>query len=269
MRNPSFRGNVVIITGASSGIGRELAYLMASEGARLALAARNERELETVAERCRQRGAQALAVPTDVAEPEQCRRLIEDTVGQFGRIDTLVNNAGISMWARFEEFKDLAPLERIMRVNFLGSLYCTHYALPHLKKTRGRIVGVASLTGKVGVPTRSVYCASKHAMAGFYDSLRIEEAPQGVSVTMVYPGFVESAVRHRAVGADGNPMGRNPLKAEKMMSAETCARVILKAAAQRKREVVMTFRGKVSQWLKLFSPRLVDYFARKAIEKGS
>lgn len=268
MNKSQFFKNVIIITGASAGIGRELAFLLAEQGAWLSLAGRNAEKLEKVAFQCRQRGFKAIVVPTDVAEQSQCENLIERTVAEYNRIDTLINNAGITMWARFEDIEDLTFIEQIMRVNYFGSVYCTYYALPHLKETQGRIVGVCSLTGKTGVPTRSGYAASKHAMAGFFDTLRIELAGSGVSVTMIYPGFVATEVRHRAFGPNGNPLGKSPVRENKIMTAETCARMIAQAAAQRKRELVMTLRGRLGLWLKLIAPGLVDRLARKAIEEG-
>lgn len=268
MDNAIFRENVVVITGASSGIGRELAFQLADQGAWLSLAARNADRLEAAAAQCRERGGKALVVPTDVSQQGQCRNLIERTVAEYDRIDTLINNAGITMWARFEEIQDLSLLERIMQVNYLGSLYCTFYALPYLKQTRGRIVGVSSLTGKTGVPTRSGYAASKHAMAGFFDSLRIELADDGVSVTMIYPGFVATEARKRALGPDGKPLGESPVRESEIMTVETCARLIVEAMARRKRELVMTTRGKLGQWMKLIAPGLVDDIARKAIKEG-
>ena len=268
MAEPHLRDNVVIVTGASSGIGRALALRLADQGACLALAARNVEQVEQVADQCRQRKGKALVVPTDVAQQEQCQNLIERTVTEHGRIDTLINNAGISMWVRFEELQTLAPLEQIMRVNYFGSVYCTHYALPHLKKTRGRIVTISSLAGKTGVPTRSGYAASKHAVVGFFDTLRIELAPYGVSVTLIYPGFVSTEMRKRAFGADGTPLGQSPVQETKVMTAEACAQLIIPAIARRKRELVMTFRGKAGQWLKLLKPLLVDRIASRAIEQG-
>ncbi|HID37956.1 MAG TPA: SDR family oxidoreductase [Calditrichaeota bacterium] len=268
MGNNSLAQNVVIITGASAGIGKELALQLAKQGAWLSLGARNAGRLEEVAKECRQLGAKALVVPTDVAEKEQCLLLIEKTVQEYGRIDTLVNNAGITMWALFEDVKDLALLERIMQVNFFGSVYCTYYALPHLKKSRGRIVGVASLTGKTGVPTRTVYSASKHAMAGFFDSLRIELAGSGVSVTLIFPGFVSTDIRERAINGEGKPLEESPLPENEMMPVERCVNIIVRAMQERKREVVMTARGKIGIWLKLIAPGLVDNIASKAIEKG-
>jgi short-subunit dehydrogenase len=268
MTDTHLRENVVILTGASSGIGRAVALQLAGQGAWLSLAARDEGRLAEVAAECRQRGTRAIGVKTDVAVDGDCRNLIERTVGEYGRIDTLINNAGISMWTPFDQVQDLSILDNIMRVNYLGAVYCTHYALPHLKQTRGRIVAVSSLAGKNGVPTRSGYAASKHAMVGFFDSLRIELMETGVSVTVIYPGFVTSEIRERAYGADGRPLGKSPVREAEVMSAEECALIMVRAIARRKREEVMTLRGKLGLWLKLIAPGLVDKVARKAIEEG-
>jgi short-subunit dehydrogenase len=268
MKDAVFHENVVIVTGASSGIGRELAYQLAEQGAWLSLAARDAQRLEAVAQECRARGGKAIAVPTDVSSQEACRMLVDRTLLEFGRVDTLVNNAGLSMWARFEEMQSLQPLEIIMQTNYFGSLYCTYYALPYLKQTQGRIVVVSSLTGKAGVPTRSGYAASKHALVGFFDSLRIELVQSGVSVTIAYPDFVTTEIRQRAFGPGGEPLGESPVQEEKVMRVDECARLILKAAARRRREEVMGLRGKVGQWIKLIAPGLVDRIALQAIERG-
>src|SRR5262245_8744466 len=212
MKDSILRENVTIVTGASSGIGRALAIQLAEQGAWLVLAARDVDQLNAAAEECRRYISRVIVVPTDVAEQSQCQNLIAQTIGEFGRLDTLINNAGISMWTKFEDLKDLTVLEHIMRVNYLGSAYLTSFALPYLKQTRGRIVAVSSLAGKNGVPTRSGYAASKHAMTGFFDSLRIELAETGVSVTVIYPGFVTSAIRTRATGADGQPLRKSPIR---------------------------------------------------------
>jgi short-subunit dehydrogenase len=172
------------------------------------------------------------------------------------------------MWARFEDIDDMSILERIMQVNYMGSVYCTRHALPHLRETRGRIVGVASLTALVGVPTRSGYAASKHAMRGFFDSLRIELDGSGVTVTMIYPGFVATGIRENATGPDGKPILVSPVKEREVMSAADCARRIVKAMERREREVVMTARGKIGVWLKLVAPSLIDRIAKRAIERG-
>ncbi|MEO8225671.1 MAG: SDR family oxidoreductase [Gammaproteobacteria bacterium] len=262
------RDNVVIITGASKGIGAELARQLAAEGACLALAARDTGELEAVAASCRQLGAAVEVIPTDVALQGDCQRLIERTIARFGRIDTLVNNAGATMWARVDEIRDLEMLARIMQVNYMGAVYCTAHALPHLKASRGRLVGVASLTGLTGVPTRSGYAASKHAMRGFFDSLRIELTDTGVTVTMVYPGFVATGIRENATGPDGKPVRIDPLDPARVMSVEECARQVLVATRRRSRDLVMTARGKAAMWLKLLAPGLVDRIARRAIERS-
>lgn len=268
MDHDAYRQKVVILTGASHGIGREMALQLAARGSRLALAARGTAALEELAAECRRRGGEAIAVQTDVAEEAQCAALAARTVEAYGQVDMLINNAGISMWARFEEVTDLSVFERLMRVNYLGSVYCTRHALPHLKTARGRLVAVSSLTGKTGVPTRSGYAASKHAMNGFFDTLRIELAGSGVSVTVACPDFVATGIREHAFGPDGQPLGKSPVQESKVMAADECARQILEGAWARKRELIMSPRGRLGQWLKLLAPELVDRIARKAIDRG-
>jgi len=268
MAGSIFKDKVVVITGASSGIGRELAYQLAEQGAWLSLAARNEERLSAVAGECQVRGGRAIAIVTDVGEQAQCSELIQRTVDQYDRIDMLVNNAGITMWANFEDVRDIGFYEQIMRVNYLGSVYCTYYALPFLKKTKGQIIGISSLAGRNGIPKRSGYAASKHAMVGFFDTLRIEVAQYGISVTMIYPDFVATETRKRALGADGKPIGKSPVREDEVMPAEKCAQLIIQAAAARKRELIMTWRGKVGLWVKLIAPGVVDRVAKKAIIEG-
>ncbi len=263
-----FNENVVIIIGASRGIGHELAVRLAGQGAWLALGARDLKKLEEVAEVCRQMGGKAIAIETDVAEQADCQNLIECTVQEYGRIDTLVNNAGISMWALFDELEDISVFEKIMQVNYHGSVYCTYYALPYLKKTRGRLVAVSSLTGKTGVPTRSGYAASKHAMVGFFDSLRVELMGTGVTVTISYPDFVATDIRKLALGMDGEPIMVSPVQEDKIMTVETSVDYLLKAMEKRKREDIQTPRGRVGQWIKLIAPSLIDKIAQRAITKG-
>jgi short-subunit dehydrogenase len=224
--------------------------------------------LATVAGECQARGGTAIAIVTDVSEQAQCSELIQRTMDQYDRIDMLVNNAGITMWANFEDVSDISFFEQMMRVNYLGSVYCTYYALPFLKKTRGQIVGISSLAGRNGIPKRSGYAASKHAMVGFFDTLRIEIAEYGVSVTMIYPDFVATETRKRAFGADGKPIGKSSVREDEVMSAERCAKLIIRAAAARKRELIMTWRGKMGLWVKLIAPGVVDRVAKKEIIEG-
>ncbi|WP_164016822.1 SDR family oxidoreductase [Pyxidicoccus trucidator] len=263
----AMQGKSVVVTGASMGIGEELSVALAARGANLVLAARSEDALQRVKQRCEAAGGKAVAVATDVGDPEACRRMVERAVEAFGGIDVLVNNAGISMDARFEDITDLGLFERLMRINYLGAVYCTHHALPHLKARRGLLVAVSSLTGKTGVPTRSGYAASKHAMNGFFDSLRVELMGTGVDVTVVCPGFVATNVRANALGKDGKPLQVSAHdESEGNMDVGTCVSIILRAMDQRQREVVMTTKGKVGQYLKLFTPGLLDRIVFNTIQ---
>jgi len=268
MTDSVFKDNVVVITGASAGIGLEISKMLARQGACLVLAARNPQLIGEAVEACRSLGAKAIGVPTDVADREQCRALIERAVSEFGRVDTLVNNAGISMHARFDELHDIEAVERITAINYFGAVYCTWYALPHLKKTRGRLVAVSSLTGKNGVPTRTLYAGTKHAMAGFFDSLRIELRDQGVSVTVIYPGFVATDIAERALGPDGKPLGVRPVNKNAIMTVEECARQTIDAMSHRKREVVMTGRARIGMIVKAIWPDIVDRIAERGIRRG-
>jgi len=263
-----FEGKTIIITGASAGIGKELAFRLSKSKTNLVLVARNEPKLQKAAEECVENGAKVLTIKADVSDRSSCKKVVQQTAESFGGIDILVNNAGISMWSEFEKVTDLDAMERIMKVNFFGSMYMTHFALPYLIRSKGQIVGVSSLTGKTGVPTRTVYAASKHAMAGFFDSLRIELKEKGVAVTMIYPGFVATEVRERAVDGSGRLLGKSPVKEQEVMSVETCVDQMLPVIAKRKRELVMTTRARVGMWLKMIAPELTDRIALKAIQKG-
>ncbi|HEX5356443.1 MAG TPA: SDR family oxidoreductase [Aquabacterium sp.] len=261
---------VVIITGASEGIGAELARQLAQESGSkvsLVLAARSKDKLEHVAQQCRTHGSKVLVRPTDVGKEADCRALIAESIAQYGRIDTLVNNAGMSAHALLSEVSDMAWYEQLMRINLWGSAWCTHAALPYLKVTRGRIVAVSSLAGLVGVPGRTAYSATKFAMTGFFEALRVELAPQGVSVTIAYPGVVATDIRYRGFNAHGQTAGKSGLDESGAMSVEACARLIRVGMARRQRDVVMTFQGKMGRWMKLLAPRLVDKLALAALKR--
>ncbi|MBL8520327.1 MAG: SDR family oxidoreductase [Betaproteobacteria bacterium] len=259
------RNNVFLVTGASTGIGEALALRLAERGASLVLTARRLAELQRVEAAIVAKGGQALAVACDVTRREDNVQAVQQAVARFGSLDGLVLNAGATMWARFEDIADPALLERLMQVNYMGAVYGVHAALPHLKKSRGRIVGIASLTALTGVPTRSGYAASKHAMRGFFDSLRIELADSGVTVTMVYPGFVATGIRENATAADGAAARVDPVDPKKVMSLEACVSLIVPAIEERRREVVMTGKAKLAQWIKLIAPGLVDRMAAQAV----
>jgi short-subunit dehydrogenase len=262
-----FGGLVVVVTGASQGIGKAICLELARQRPKLVLAARDEAALERVAAACSAAGAETLVVPTDVTFEAACRRLVERAALRFGGIDMLVANAGMSMWSRLGEVEDLGLYERLFRLNVLGCVYPTYYALPHLKRSKGRIVGVSSVAGLNGVPTRTGYSATKHALFGFFDSLRIELKDDGVSVTVAAPDFVVSEIHRRAAGPDGKPLGESPMQEGKIMSAEECARRIVRAAARRDRLWIGSFRGRVGRFVKLVAPGLVDAIAARAIRE--
>jgi len=261
MKSDEFRGQVAIVTGASSGIGQALALQLAGQGAKVVLAARRAELLEEIATACRQAGGEALAVPTDVADEAQCKTLVERAVATFGRVDLLVNNAGLAVIARLEDYSDLDLFKHTMDVNFYGAVYCTYYALPHLIRSRGRIVAVSSLGGKAPAPYNSPYIASKFAMQGFFDSVRIEMRKYGVSVTIICPYWVVTGFHEAQLDKDGVPRGPRgrDIYTEKMMTAERCAEITLRAAYRRKRELIMG-PGRLIAWLKLLAPGLIDRF---------
>ena len=263
---------VTLVTGGSDGIGAEIARQLAARDrseAALVLAGRSQAKLDAVAEQCRAHGAQVLCVAMDVAVQAQCRSLVDQAVAGYGRIDTLVNNAGISAHALFEDVaaQDLHWYEDVMRVNLWGAVWCTHAALPYLKASGGRIVAVSSLSGLLGVPGRTAYAASKFAMTGFFEALRAELKASGVSVTIAYPGVVTTQLRHRGYDAQGRPAGASGLKEDDAMSVQECARLIVAALERRQRDVVMTARGKIGRFLKLVAPGLVDSMALNALKE--
>jgi short-subunit dehydrogenase len=260
----NFTGQSVLITGASEGIGRALALELASRGARLALNARSAARLEETARDCAACGAEVLAIPGDVAQRRDCQHLIDATLARFGKLDTLVNNAGITMWSRFDALEDFSVFERLLAVNYLGAVYLTAAALPHLKRSRGLIVAVASIAGITGVPERTGYAASKHAMVGFFESLRIELRGSGVGVSIIAPDFVVSQIHRRALGPDGKPLGQTPMQEQRIMTADECARLMLRAMRRRQRLAILSARGRLGRWVRLIAPGLVDRIAQRA-----
>ncbi len=263
----SFAGQTILVTGASDGIGAELARQVAAPGVSLALAARNMERLQAVASQCKEKGAEALPVRCDVSVEAECRNFIERAAERFGRIDVLVNNAGVSGHAFLEEVKDFSWYETMMRINYFGSLWCTRHALPHLKSRRGLLVAVCSLAGKHGIPGRTAYSPSKFAQAGFFEALRIELRGTGVDVTVVFPGVVATGIRLHGYGPDGQAAGASGLDERGAMSVEECARRIADAMATRRRELIMTAQGRLGLWMKLIAPALVDRIALAALKK--
>lgn len=263
----NFTGKVVLISGASEGIGRALALELASERPLLILNARNAARLEETSSECRARGAEVLTVPGDVSRREDCIQLVSRALERFGRLDALVNNAGITMWSRFDAVTDFGTFERLLAVNYLGAVYLTAAALPHLARARGLIVAVASVAGLTGVPERTGYAASKHALVGFFESLRIELRGSGVDVTIVAPDFVLSEIHRRAAGPDGRPLGVSPMQEPHLMTAQQCAALIAAAMRRRQRLLITTARGRLARWARLIAPALVDSLAARAIRE--
>ena len=254
-----YKDKVIIVTGASSGIGLASARKFASMGAKLVLASRNIYKLEEIAKELSAVSHQqsVLCVKTDVTKEEDCKNLIERTVEHFGKIDVLINNAGISMRAVFNEL-DLDVIKRLMDTNFWGTVYCTKYALPYLLESKGSVVGVISTAGYVGLPARTGYSASKFAVRGFLETLRIEHLYDGLHVMIFAPGFTTSNIRNVALTADGSPQGETPRKEERMMSAERVARIMARGIYRRKTHMVLTPLGKATLFANRRLPRVAD-----------
>jgi short-subunit dehydrogenase len=256
---------VVIITGASSGIGKALAERYAAEGWSLVLAARRvERLLEL---KSKLGETDILTVKTDVTSETDCKNLVDQAIEKFGQIDVLINNAGISMRALLNN-TDLDVIRKVMDVNFWGTVYCTKFALPHLLKTKGSLVGVISVGGYIGLPGRTGYSASKFAVRGFLETIRVENLKTGLHVLVVAPGFTSSEIRKVALNGNGQQQGETPRNENNMMSAEECAAHIFKAVQKRKRELVLTFaEGKLTVFLSKFFPRFIDKMSYKIFSR--
>jgi short-subunit dehydrogenase len=253
-----FKHKVIIITGASSGIGKACAEEFAKRGANLVLAARQYVTLcEITSDLEKRYGIKAIAVQADVSKEEDCKSLIKQALVTFQKIDVLINNAGLSMRALFDEV-ELSVLKNLMDVNFWGTVYCTKYALPEILKTKGSVVGISSIAGYRGLPGRTGYSASKFAMNGFMESLRTELLKTGVHVMVACPGFTASNIRVAALAKDGASHGETSMEEGKMMTAEEVASNIVNGIAARKRTLVMTGQGKLTVWLNKLLPALAD-----------
>lgn len=251
------KDKVVIITGASSGIGKSCAFAFGRVGAKIVISARNSANLEETLLGLKNENIDAYAVVSDVSKKNDCQSLINETINRFGKIDVLINNAGISMRALFAEL-DLSVIEQIMQINFWGTVYCTKYALPYLLKSKGSVVGVSSIAGYVGLPARTGYSASKYAMQGFLDALRTENLKTGLHVMVACPGFTASNIRNTALTANGSMQGESPREELKMMQPEEVAFEILKSVIKRKRVIVLTTEGKLAVFLGKLFPKFIE-----------
>jgi len=256
----------VVITGASSGIGEALAYQYAQLKYNVVIAARSLEQLKLVELKCKEFTPSVLVVQCDVSKESDCQFLIEETIRQFSSCDVLINNAGISMRAVFNDC-DIEVIKKVMDVNFWGAVYCTKYALPFLLKSQGTVVGVSSIAGIKGLPARTGYSASKFAMHGFLESLRIENLKNNLNVLIVCPGYTASNIRNAALNNKGSNQTESPLDEAKLMSAEEVAQRIIKAINLRKSYVYMSFEGKMLFWINKFFPLLMDKIVFNKVSK--
>jgi len=205
-------------------------------------------------------------VVADVSREHDCRQIMDAAVQRFGGIDVLVNNAGISMRALFRE-ADLSVIRQLMDINFWGTVYCTKYAMPEILKNKGVVVGVSSIAGFKGLPARTGYSASKFAMQGFLESLRIENLKTGIHVMLLCPGYTASNIRNTALNKDGKAQGDSPLEEGKLMSAEDVARHLIRGIERKRSTVLLTRQGKLTVWLNKFFPRFMDRMVYKVVSR--
>ena len=253
------QNKVVVITGATSGIGKALAYEFSAQGAKVVIGARTYDKLVEIAEDIKRNGGEIAYVQTDICKESDCKNLILTAIEMFGKIDILINNAGISMRALFADTQ-IHVIETLMNVNFWGTVYCTKYALPHIIKEKGSVVAVSSIAGLIGLPGRIGYAASKFAINGFMESLRTENLKTGLHVLMAFPGFTASNIRNTALASDGSKQGESPRAEEKMMSAERVAQEIYLAIQKRKNKIILTTQGKSMVFVNKYFP---NWLSRK------
>jgi short-subunit dehydrogenase len=253
-----FKDKVVIITGASSGIGEAIAREFALKGSKVMLAARSESKLSEIAKEINDSGGAASFVKTDVSIESECKNLIDKTIEKYGTIDIMVNNAGLSMRASFIDV-DLKVLHRLMDVNFWGTVYCTKYALPYLIQNRGSLIGVSSVAGFHGLPGRTGYSASKFAIHGFLETIRIENLKKGLHVMIIAPGFTSTEIRRHALVADGSEQGESPRVEQDLMSPKYVAKWVLKGIRKKKRNKLLTWDGKLTALFQRIIPTVVDW----------
>lgn len=252
-----FKDKVVVVTGGTDGIGKALVDALLRMGAKVATCGRNHDKLYQL--QAEYPSAFLHTMVADVSSENDCRRFMETTIKSFGGIDILINNAGISMRAILKE-ANIEVIKKVMDINFYGSVYCTKYALDSIIERKGTIVGVSSIAGYRGLPGRSGYSASKFALQGWLESIKTEMMAEGVHVMWVCPGFTASNIRVAALNKDSQSHGDTPMDEGKMMTAERCAHLCLRAIEKKKRTLVLTFTGKRTVFMQKFFPKLADRF---------
>ncbi len=257
---------VVVITGASGGIGSSLAEVFAMKKFKVVIASRDINKLEVLHERLVLQGCEVLSVICDVSREEDCKKLMVETVKRFGGINILINNAGISMRALFNDL-ELDVIKKVMAVNFWGTVYCTKYSLPYLLESKGSLVGVSSIAGKKGLPGRSGYSASKFAIEGFLETIRTENLKKNLHVLIACPGFTATDIRINSLTEKGVRQGSSPRNEDKMMPPDKVALSIFNAIKNRKRDLILTSNGKMTVWLNKFFPSYMDKIVYNHIAK--
>lgn len=270
MSDMNYTNKVVVITGATSGIGEACAAVFGAAGAQLVITGRNAQKLEATAAKLQAMNLTVLPLLADAGSEADNKRMAEEAIARFGRIDILINNAGISMRALFQDL-DLEVFRKVMDTNFWGTVYATKYCLPAILESKGSIIGISSINGYRGTPARTAYTASKYAMNGFFESLRTEVMKKGVHVLVVAPGFTSSNIRNTALTADGSSQGESPRDESKMMTSDEVATRILEATTRRKRDLVLTTQGKLAVFLNKWIPGILDgiVYNQMAKEKDS
>ncbi len=257
---------VVIITGGSSGIGKALAEAFGTHGSKVLITGRNQEALDIAVKELSGKGIEIAGLQSDVSKEEDNKAMADKAIALYGRIDILINNAGISMRALFQDL-DLEVIKRVMDINFYGAVYATKYCLPHIMENKGSVVGISSIAGYRGLPARAGYSASKFALQGFLESLRTEMLKTGVHVLTACPGFTASNIRKTALTQDGTAQGDSPRDESKEMSAEECAMHIYKATKKRKKFLTLTMQGKMAVFLNKWAPSFMDKIVYNTMAK--
>jgi short-subunit dehydrogenase len=267
MVNQMFLNNTIVITGASSGLGASLAKKIVSYsfqpgtgGPNLVLFSRNFEKLQQVVNECKEKGGSAIAIQGDVTKHEDCKNLVDKTIKTYGSINHLVLNAGVSMWAPFEVISEPSLFYKLIETNYLSAVNLIHLFLPYLKKSKGMITAVSSIQGNIAVPNHSGYVASKHALTGFLNTLRMELKNTGVDIMLVKPHWLRGTdLRKNAFDKNGNKIGESKREHSKeSISLEECSRKIIEGMIKRKRELVIPPKLKLLEWLNLIKPSLVE-----------